>query len=67
MPALGLMLEYPIFETYNKRIQNESKKSPDDKDYRPPIDFEVHRQKIEQFKEEFIYPKMRDVEDRSGM
>ncbi|KIP03414.1 hypothetical protein PHLGIDRAFT_497204 [Phlebiopsis gigantea 11061_1 CR5-6] len=67
MPALGLMLEYPIFETYNKRIQNESNKSTDDKDYRAPIDFELHREKIEQFKEEFIYPKMRDVEDRSGI
>ena len=61
------MLEYPIFETYNKRIQNESKKSPDDKDYRAPIDFDQYAEAIRVFKEEFIYKNMRAVEDRDGL
>lgn len=67
MPALGLLLEYPIFDTYNKRLGAASAKKPDDPEYRPEIDFEVYRDKIEQFKQEHIYPKMRDVEDQCGM
>jgi tRNA pseudouridine38-40 synthase len=66
MPALGLMLEYPIFDSYNDRI-NAVKAGPSSPEYRPPIDFEVHRDKIEQFKNEYIFPKMRDVENQIGM
>lgn len=57
MPSLGLMLEYPIFQTYNKRKNAENE----------PVDFEKHHAEMEQFKEDFIYPKMRDVEDQIGM
>ena len=68
MPALGLLLEYPIFEAYNRKTQtiNENLK-PTDVEYRPPIDFEVHRAEIDQFKQEFIYSKMRETEDRDGV
>lgn len=70
MPALGLLLEYPIFESYNKRIQEESSKlklQPSDPDYRAPIDFEVYRDKIDAFKQEHIYERMRSIEDMGGV
>ena len=68
MPALGLLLEYPIFETYNKRVGVHNEKlDPSDVDYRPEIDFEVHRSAIDGFKQKYIYNNMRNAEDRSGM
>lgn len=68
MPALGLLLEYPIFESYNKRIASTNGNlQPTDPEYRPPIDFEVHREAIEQFKQEHIYSRMRTIESRSGL
>ncbi len=68
MPALGLLLEYPIFGTYNWRVENTNKglKSSDE-NYRPLIDFEVHRENIEKFKQEHIYSRMRTIEDRDGV
>ncbi|KAI5999364.1 pseudouridine synthase [Pisolithus orientalis] len=69
MPALGLLLEYPIFETYNKRISanNEKLDDPSDADYRPEIDFEVHRKEIDDFKQKYIYDNMRNTEDQCGI
>jgi tRNA pseudouridine38-40 synthase len=69
MPALGLLLEYPIFEMYNKKIAvaNEKLAGPEDPEWRPLIDFEVHRAEIDRFKEEHIYANMRAIEDRDGM
>lgn len=68
MPSLGLLLEQPLFGSYNGRmaIINE-KLEPSDAEYRPLIDFEVHREKIDAFKEEYIYKNMREVEDRDGL
>lgn len=68
MPSLGLLLEEPLFNSYNGRmtVQNEKFK-PTDADYRPLIDFELHREKIDAFKGEFIYKNMRGIEDRSGL
>ncbi|KAG6329419.1 hypothetical protein ID866_9670 [Astraeus odoratus] len=68
MPALGLLLEYPIFETYNKRIATSNEKlDPSDADFRPEIDFEVHRSVIDEFKQKYIYDNMRNTEDRCGI
>ncbi|KAH9919946.1 pseudouridine synthase [Amylocystis lapponica] len=68
MPALGLLLEYPIFESYTKRIASVNENlEPSDPDFRPPIDFEAHRQAIDQFKQEHIYSRMRSIEDRDGI
>lgn len=68
MPALGLLLEEPLFESYNKRMAVINEKfKPTDPDYRPLIDFGQHRDKMEAFKEQFIYKNMRDVEDRDGL
>ncbi len=68
MPALGLLLEEPLFESYNQRMATINQKlKPTDAEYRPPIDFTQHRDKINSFKEQFIYKTMREVEDRDGL
>lgn len=68
MPALGLLLEYPLFESYNKKTEETRQKyKPTDHEYRLPIDFEAHREAIDKFKQDFIYSGMRKVEDRDGM
>lgn len=70
MPALGLLLEYPIFDSYNQKVTtvNEREKYDDSHvDYRPPIDFEQYRETIDAFKQKFIYQDMRATEDRYGM
>lgn len=68
MPSLGLLLEEPLFGQYNGRMEkiNETL-SPDDAEYRPPIDFDLYREKIITFKEEFIYKNMRQIEDQNGL
>ncbi|KZT10155.1 tRNA pseudouridine synthase [Laetiporus sulphureus 93-53] len=68
MPALGLLLEYPIFDTYTKKIAiANAKYQPADPEYRPSIDFEVHREAIDQFKRDYIYSRMRGIEDAEGV
>ena len=70
MPALGLLLEYPIFDSYNQKVTtvNEREKYDDSHvDFRPPIDFEQYRETIDAFKQKFIYEDMRATEDRHGM
>ena len=65
MPSLGLLLEHPIFESYSKRIATANEKlDPSHPDYRNPIDFDVHKGEIERFKEEHIYRRMRESEDK---
>ncbi|KAI0794185.1 tRNA pseudouridine synthase [Fomes fomentarius] len=68
MPALGLLLEYPIFESYSRRMASVNEKlQPSDAEYRPPIDFEVHRTQLDDFKQYHIYSKMRSIEDQFGI
>jgi len=68
MPALGLLLEEPLFESYNKRMATINEKlKPTDPNYRPLIDFSQYQDKMEAFKEQFIYKNMREVEDRDGL
>ena len=64
-PALGLLLEQPLFESYNRKITELNAKLGSEADgaYRPVIDFERHRGVIERFKEEQIYSRMRAQED----
>ncbi|KAF9565823.1 tRNA pseudouridine synthase [Agrocybe pediades] len=68
MPSLGLLLEEPLFDSYNQRmgVINEKLK-PTDPEYRPLIDFDQYRDQINAFKEKFIYTNMRQVEDRDGL
>ncbi|KIJ48769.1 hypothetical protein M422DRAFT_28233, partial [Sphaerobolus stellatus SS14] len=67
-PALGLLLEQPIFESYNKKIEESNAKLADTNDaaYRPLIDFEVHREAMNKFKDEQIYSRMRSQEDKNA-
>ncbi|KXN92408.1 tRNA pseudouridine synthase 1 [Leucoagaricus sp. SymC.cos] len=68
MPSLGLLLEEPIFSSYNTRMNGVNKNlQPDNPDYRPAIDFEQYRSQIEEFKDQFIYKNMREIEDRDGL
>jgi tRNA pseudouridine38-40 synthase len=68
MPALGLMLEYPIFSSYNNKVLAINKGLDEmHADYRPPLDFDVHTSKMEAFKERYIYTAMREVESRVGL
>lgn len=67
MPSLGLLLEQPIFESYSKRVLdiNVSKGlSEEHPDYRPAIEFDLHKAEIEKFKDEQIYSRMRASEER---
>ncbi len=68
MPSLGLLLEEPIFASYNNRMNTVNQNlKPDSPDYRPAIDFEPYRSQIEEFKDQFIYKNMREIEDRDGL
>lgn len=68
MPSLGLLLEEPLFDSYNQRMSViNSKLEPKDPEYRPLIDFDLYRDQIDAFKDKFIYSTMRGVEDRDGL
>ncbi|KAH7914642.1 pseudouridine synthase [Hygrophoropsis aurantiaca] len=68
MPALGLLLEYPIFDSYNSKVSSLNEKlEPKHPDYRPVIDFEQYRPDIDAFKQKHIYENMRAIEDRNGV
>ncbi|PCH36214.1 tRNA pseudouridine synthase [Wolfiporia cocos MD-104 SS10] len=68
MPALGLLLEYPIFDTYTRKVSSVNEKlQPSDSEYRPPIDFELHREAIDEFKQQHIYTRMRAIEGQEGV
>lgn len=68
MPALGLLLEYPIFESYNRRVDGANANlTVDSPEYRAPLDFEAHRPAIDAFKQTYIYENMRAIEDQTGL
>ncbi|KAJ4469598.1 pseudouridine synthase [Lentinula aciculospora] len=65
MPALGLLLEHPVFTGYNTKLAK--KLTPSDPDYREPIDFENYSEEMNTFKQRSIYDNMRNIEDRKGL
>jgi len=68
MPSLGLLLEHPIFASYNDKVSRVNENlQPTDPEYRPPIDFDIHHDTMEKFKQEYIYNNMRLIEDRDGV
>ncbi|KAF7968519.1 hypothetical protein HWV62_30214 [Athelia sp. TMB] len=68
MPSLGLLLENPLFDSYNQRIRGVNEHlQPSDPEYRHPIDFEIHRASMEEFKQRHIYDNLRQIEDRDGI
>ncbi|CAG8464693.1 11323_t:CDS:2 [Ambispora leptoticha] len=48
-PALGLLLEQPVFNSYNKKAKEKEKDL---------VSFELYKEKIDKFKDEFIYSKI---------
>lgn len=69
MPALGLLLEHPVFDSYNSKLVGHNAKlsSPASSEWRPPIDFEPFKDEIEAFKRDHIYASMRGVEEKTGL
>jgi tRNA pseudouridine38-40 synthase len=69
MPALGLLLEHPLFDNYNRKVDglNAALPGPDAPEWRAPLDFEAHRAAIDAFKQAFIYGSMRAIEDKTGL
>ncbi|KAL1864054.1 hypothetical protein VTK73DRAFT_6235 [Phialemonium thermophilum] len=57
-PGLGLMLERPIFDEYNKRATGELG--------REPIDFSKYEDQIREFKDREIYSRMFEVEEKEN-
>jgi len=55
-PALGLLLECPVFTSYNTRAINTFEKEP--------IDFAKYQEKIDAFKREFIYNRIFEDEEK---
>jgi tRNA pseudouridine38-40 synthase len=58
MPGLGLLLERPVFENYNKRAKETLG--------REEIDFDKYNDKIEAFKQEQIYSRIFSVEEKDN-
>ncbi|KAF3924916.1 hypothetical protein ABW21_db0207667 [Orbilia brochopaga] len=48
-PALGLLLDHPVFETYNKKAEQNN---------RGHLSFEPYKDKIQAFKQKHIYDKL---------
>ncbi|KAG6007022.1 hypothetical protein E4U43_000364 [Claviceps pusilla] len=57
-PGLGLLLERPVFENYNRRAKDVLGK--------PQIDFGNYEEKLLAFKEKHIYSRIFDVEEKEN-
>ncbi|KAF9421930.1 tRNA pseudouridine synthase 1 [Podila epigama] len=44
-PSLGLLLERPMFDTYNRKVEHKN----------PPLVFDPYTEQMDQFKEKYIY------------
>ncbi|KAG8900165.1 tRNA pseudouridine synthase 1 [Tulasnella sp. 403] len=74
-PALGLLLEQPIFGSYNERVRSDNralakqKVTPEElaSRRRDEIDYSKHEAEIHQFKVAFIYERMRREEAESNV
>ncbi|GBC24160.2 pseudouridine synthase [Rhizophagus irregularis DAOM 181602=DAOM 197198] len=52
-PALGLLLERPVFDSYNRKARDQGK---------DVIDYDIYQDQIEKFKDNFIYSKIFEEE-----
>lgn len=57
-PGLGLLLERPVFDSYNKRCEREYAKGP--------IDFSQYDKEIDEFKEREIYQRIYREEEETN-
>ncbi|OAP58240.1 tRNA pseudouridine(38-40) synthase, variant [Fonsecaea erecta] len=58
-PSLGLLLERPVFESYNRRAKSELSKEA--------IDFDKYREEMDQFKQVQIYERMYRDEEKDNV
>jgi len=58
-PSLGLLLERPVFDSYNNRAKNELGKGP--------IDFDKFKEEMDQFKQKQIYERMYRDEEKENV
>ncbi|EHY58152.1 tRNA pseudouridine synthase A [Exophiala dermatitidis NIH/UT8656] len=58
-PSLGLLLERPVFDSYNKRAKGDLGKET--------IDFDKYRDEMDRFKQEQIYERMYRDEERENV
>ncbi|KAG9083687.1 tRNA pseudouridine synthase 1 [Ceratobasidium sp. 370] len=69
-PSLGLLLQEPRFGTYNKHVAEENElainRGQTDR-VRELIEWEPLRDRIDEFKREFIYTRLRDEEAKHGV
>ncbi|KAI9029988.1 pseudouridine synthase [Phycomyces nitens] len=66
-PALGLLLERPVYDIYNKKATKANEhdiltKSPEEAKNREYIDFDKYKNEIKDFKEKWIYKKIFETE-----
>lgn len=71
-PSLGLLLEQPQFGTYNLKVKETNDKikegDPDAENHRhDPIDYEIYRETIDNFKVKHIYERMRQEEAENNV
>jgi tRNA pseudouridine38-40 synthase len=57
-PSLGLLLERPVFDNYNQKAKDSFE--------RPAIDFANYEKEIQQFKDEHIYQRIFDLEEKEN-
>ncbi|KJZ76362.1 hypothetical protein HIM_04091 [Hirsutella minnesotensis 3608] len=57
-PGLGLLLERPVFENYNRRAR--------DSLGRPEINFDQYEEKLQAFKDKHIYTRIFEVEEKEN-
>jgi len=58
-PSLGLLLERPVFDSYNKRAKSDLGKEP--------ITFDHYTAEMDAFKQKFIYERMYHDEERENV
>lgn len=58
-PSLGLLLERPVFDSYNKRAKGDLGKEP--------IDFDKFKEEMDEFKQREIYERMYSDEEKDNM
>ena len=58
-PSLGLLLERPVFDSYNQRAKNDLGKEP--------IDFDKVKREMDEFKQREIYERMYRAEEQDNM
>ncbi|OAD71357.1 hypothetical protein PHYBLDRAFT_114506 [Phycomyces blakesleeanus NRRL 1555(-)] len=66
-PALGLLLERPVYSIYNRKADKANEhdiltKSPEEAKHRDAIDFDKYKNEINDFKEKWIYKKIFETE-----